>query len=112
MRWVEHGLWVIFEDFFLILNSTNSIKEMRLVAMREAQLSWGAFHDVLTGLPNRRALQECFDLSRVKSECPNRALLYLDPDYFRRANDTLGHATGDELLKMVAARLYPHGTPE
>jgi diguanylate cyclase (GGDEF)-like protein len=105
MRWVEHGLWVIFEDFFLILNSTNSIKEMRLVAMREAQLSWGAFHDVLTGLPNRRALQECFDLSRVKSECPNRAVLYLDLDHFRRANDTLGHATGDELLKMVAARL-------
>jgi len=66
-----------------------------------------ALHDALTGLPNRRLLLERLSLAiahtlRNKS---TMAVMYLDLDGFKQINDTLGHAAGDTLLKMVAARL-------
>jgi hypothetical protein len=55
-RWVEHAWWVVFEDFFLILATRRSTREMWAVAVSKAQLYAGAYHDVLTGLANRRLL--------------------------------------------------------
>ena len=68
-----------------------------------------AFHDPLTGLANRARLRD--RLSRALSG-PNRdgmALLVLDLDGFKRVNDSLGHASGDHLLREVAKRLL-HAT--
>jgi diguanylate cyclase (GGDEF)-like protein len=68
-----------------------------------------AFHDPLTGLANRARLRE--RLSRALSG-PNRdgmALLVLDLDGFKRVNDSLGHASGDHLLREVSKRLL-HAT--
>ncbi|MFK8053618.1 MAG: EAL domain-containing protein [Woeseiaceae bacterium] len=66
-----------------------------------------AYYDSLTGLPNRQLfsmeLKQALEVSRVKKL--QFALLYIDLDHFKRINDTLGHTTGDELLKMVASRL-------
>lgn len=104
-RWIEHAFWVAFEDLFLIINGATSIREMRLVAMREAQLSWGAYYDVLTGLPNRRALLERFDSAIAKSRGAAHAVLFIDLDHFKQANDTLGHGIGDKLLQQVTGRL-------
>lgn len=104
-RWAEHAFWVVFENSFLIINSATSMREMRMVAIREAQLSWGAYYDVLTGLPNRRALEARFTTAVETSAIAARAILFIDLDRFKHANDTLGHAIGDILLKQVAARL-------
>jgi diguanylate cyclase (GGDEF)-like protein len=104
-RWVEHAGWVVFEDFFLILASRRSIKEMWAVAMSKAQLHIGAYHDVLTGLANRRLLQESFDAAPSREQDSIRALLFIDLDRFKQANDTLGHGVGDKLLVLVAERL-------
>jgi diguanylate cyclase (GGDEF)-like protein len=104
-RWVEHAFWVVFEDFFLILMSRTSISEMWTVATREAQLSWGAYFDFLTGLPNRRALQERFEALTVRRGEFRAAVMFIDLDRFKQANDTLGHTIGDKLLKQVADRL-------
>ena len=73
----------------------------------EEQLSRLARHDVLTGLPNRLLFVENLDkaLERAKRHSKKVALLFLDLDQFKRSNDTLGHAAGDELLKEVAHRL-------
>jgi diguanylate cyclase (GGDEF)-like protein/PAS domain S-box-containing protein len=64
-----------------------------------------AYHDSLTGLPNRtaivRAIQRAID-SRSKSSF---ALLFLDFDRFKLINDSLGHDAGDELLKQISQRL-------
>jgi diguanylate cyclase (GGDEF)-like protein len=59
-----------------------------------------AFHDDLTGLPGRRALNEA--LLRLGSRY---AMAMVDVDHFKRFNDTHGHDVGDQVLRMVAARL-------
>jgi len=59
-----------------------------------------AFHDELTGLPGRRAFNDA--LLRLKEAY---AIAMVDIDHFKRFNDTYGHETGDEVLRMVAAKL-------
>ncbi len=59
-----------------------------------------AFRDELTGLPSRRALEE-----RLHALGPVHAVAMLDVDHFKRFNDTHGHDMGDQVLKLVAARL-------
>ena len=104
-RWVEHAWWVVFEDFFLILATRRSIKEMWAVAYSKAQLYAGAYHDVLTGLANRRLLKEGFESRPHSARDLMRAVLFIDLDRFKQANDTLGHKIGDDLLVLVARRL-------
>jgi len=74
----------------------------------EARLQHIAFHDSLTGLPNRRRFQE--DLERAialaKADPAHRfSLMFLDFDYFKLINDSLGHAIGDEFLIAVSRRI-------
>ncbi len=74
---------------------------------KNAELSHQAYHDALTGLPNRQMFYECLhsSLERAYSNQELVALLFLDLDGFKSINDTLGHNVGDLLLKTVASRL-------
>lgn len=74
---------------------------------KEAQARHLAYHDGLTGLPNRSLLQDRFHqaLSQAERHRKLLALLMIDLDDFKRVNDELGHASGDKLLQAVAARL-------
>ncbi len=110
-RWVEHAWWVVFEDGFLFLSIRRSVQEMKAVASSKARLYTGAHHDVLTGLANRRLLQESFESRPRKQQGEVRAVLFLDLDRFKHANDTLGHTIGDSLLKLVASRLTTAVSP-
>jgi diguanylate cyclase (GGDEF)-like protein len=72
-----------------------------------------AYHDSLTGLPNRRMMEEHLDglLRRPPVDGTHVALLYLDLDRFKLINDTHGHSHGDELLVEVSTRLRSNVRP-
>ncbi|HEV8370998.1 MAG TPA: EAL domain-containing protein [Pyrinomonadaceae bacterium] len=80
----------------------------------EEKLIHDAFHDALTGLPNRALFKEHLKLAveRAKRKEPFLfAVLFLDLDRFKNVNDGLGHAIGDELLIQIARRLEAHIRP-
>ncbi|WP_027519562.1 EAL domain-containing protein [Bradyrhizobium sp. WSM1417] len=78
-----------------------------------AEIARLAYHDILTGLPNRAQLRRL--ITTAIDACPTGshvALAFLDVDHFKDVNDTLGHAAGDELLIQLAQRLREQIGPE
>jgi len=70
-------------------------------------MEYHAHHDALTGLPNRVLLYDRIssELAHARRQQSNAALLFLDLDRFKIINDSLGHAVGDQLLRIIARRL-------
>jgi len=77
------------------------------VALRTAELEALLLRDVLTGLPNRRALMQTLPdaMERAARSSKPCALLFLDMDGFKAVNDTHGHEEGDELLRQFGSRI-------
>jgi diguanylate cyclase (GGDEF)-like protein/PAS domain S-box-containing protein len=73
----------------------------------EEQVAYLAYHDQLTGLPNRALLEDLLGLAlaRARRRDLTVAVIYLDLDNFKAVNDNLGHSAGDDLLRQVAARM-------
>ncbi len=73
----------------------------------QQQLAYLAYHDRLTGLPNRVLVEEQLELAVARARRNNTAvaLMYVDLDDFKAVNDRLGHAAGDQFLAAVAMRL-------
>jgi diguanylate cyclase (GGDEF)-like protein/PAS domain S-box-containing protein len=78
--------------------------------LKESQdrLQYLAYHDPLTNLPNRMLFQDRLAQALAQTARGGRgvAVMYLDLDRFKNINDTLGHAYGDRLLRLVAERLH------
>lgn len=81
--------------------------DMSVVSDLHAQLESQAITDALTGLYNRRGFNQALEaaLSRIDRSGKRMAVLYLDLDGFKRVNDSLGHAAGDQILRRVAEQL-------
>ncbi|WP_233498258.1 bifunctional diguanylate cyclase/phosphodiesterase [Meiothermus sp. QL-1] len=99
-----HGVLVQLRDQKQVMISIRDVGERK---RQQARIEYLAYHDPLTGLPNRRKLWE----EAEKMLLPDRrrrdtpALIYLDLDNFKLVNDTLGHPAGDELLCQLAQRI-------
>ena len=88
------GRVVAFHDITERKRAEDTIKQM-------------AYHDDLTGLPNRRLLNDRFsiELARARRSGQKLILMLLDLDRFKDVNDTLGHGVGDGMLRVVGSRL-------
>src|SRR5260370_32617068 len=72
----------------------------------QAQLEHQANYDALTGLPNRNLLNDRLRQAVYQQRTPRAiAVVFIDLDHFKFINDSLGHSTGDKLLKGMADRL-------
>jgi diguanylate cyclase (GGDEF)-like protein len=91
----------------LYILGTSRSRALQLVEERTEQLRHQAFHDPLTGLPNRALILDRIDQmqSRSRRDGTASATFFLDLDNFKDINDTLGHSAGDRLLVEVGERI-------
>jgi len=84
-------------------------EERRGRRIAEETLRHQAYHDILTGLPNRWLLQDRLvqAIALARREGRGVALLFIDLDRFKYINDSLGHLVGDQLLRATSTRLLP-----
>ncbi len=107
VRWVLEQAYPIDDeqgDPWLIQGVIFDITERKLA---EEQVAFLAYHDKLTGLPNRALFEEMLEaaISRARRHDLGVGVIYLDLDNFKLVNDSLGHHAGDDLLKQLAERL-------
>jgi diguanylate cyclase (GGDEF)-like protein len=111
--WRLMSSYKVIAEVNLSLQAANETLEQRVaqrtaeLQRQSAQLAELATHDALTGLINRRELMVRLTAALQRSERPARivVLMFIDLDGFKAVNDTHGHATGDLVLKEVAARV-------
>ncbi len=110
----SHGLYLSSLNITGLRDSSGVIKEFVCVGkditaakQREDKIRYQAFHDGLTGLPNRELLRDRFAFYRAHADRNNTqiAVLFVDLDGFKAVNDCCGHESGDYVLKQVARRL-------
>lgn len=88
-------------NYAALFNDISVLKE------KEERIRQLAYYDALTGLPNRRLFEDRIDvaISHAQRSGQQLAVLFIDLDHFKRINDSLGHAVGDEFLRIIADRL-------
>ena len=109
-----HEIWVL-QSASLVANAEGEpqhlILQIQDITERKKAEAWAqhaAFHDALTGLPNRSLLSDRLSLSLARAQRSNLhqfAVLFFDLDRFKFVNDSLGHTLGDQLLVEISRRV-------
>lgn len=92
------------ETLLIVISDVSELKKS------EERIQYQAYHDSLTGIPNRAMLYDQLEsaLSLAKRQNTYGALVFMDLDRFKNVNDSLGHHTGDQLLMAFTRRLRKH----
>jgi diguanylate cyclase (GGDEF)-like protein/hemerythrin-like metal-binding protein/PAS domain S-box-containing protein len=105
------GAWLVLSSIKdnqgVITHYAGVVSSITNLMQRQQTLEGEANHDALTGLPNRRLLQDRLAQAITRSNRGGRvlAVCYLDLDGFKQVNDTLGHDAGDDVLRLITVRL-------
>ena len=110
----DGSLYTVDETITPLMNEQGLIthfiaiqQDMTLRSLEQEKEHYLAYHDTLTGLPNRAQFYEMFKhaMHHAAHTKDTLALMYLDLDKFKPVNDIFGHETGDQLLQAVGERL-------
>ncbi len=109
--WIAENARKILDAEGSLICFEGSVEDITLRKKAEDQLKRQAFHDPLTGLPNRALFLDHLRLAMERGRRHKHmfAVIYMDLDRFKVINDSLGHETGDELLRGVARVLEKCG---
>lgn len=105
--WISENAHVVRDADGNVLYYEGTVEDITARKHYEQRIAYQATHDVLTGLPNRALLAERIERAILVAAENNGgfAVVFIDIDHFKTINDTLGHATGDVLIKKIAERL-------
>lgn len=103
--WVLQNLALVGTGSHAVVHST--VVDISDRKRAEEQIEYHAYHDILTGLPNRKMFTDRLSLGITRSRRSGlpMGVMFIDLDHFKNVNDTLGHTAGDELLLEMAQRL-------
>jgi len=106
-RWILAKAKVEKDKKGNLLTFSGSISDITEMKNMEEQVSFLAYYDVLTKLPNRTQFTEMLkeEINKALKNNTSGAILFIDLDNFKNVNDTLGHNYGDELLRQIAEKL-------
>lgn len=107
VRVVQQRGEVVLDDQGSVIGLTGTIQDISEQREAQEEIRNLAYFDTLTGLGNRQFFNERLEaaVTHAQRVGGRMAILFFDLDEFKAVNDTLGHATGDALLKMVAERI-------
>ncbi len=105
--WCQWYNSAFFEESGKLASILSLAEDVTARVDADEQLRQAAVLDALTGLPNRNSLAARLEhaIMRVNRSGDRLALLFIDLDRFKKVNDTLGHAAGDEVLRQAAGRI-------
>jgi diguanylate cyclase (GGDEF)-like protein/PAS domain S-box-containing protein len=107
--WISENARMVRDREGQVLYFEGSVEDITDRKQAEQKIHHQAFHDALTGLPNRTLFDDRLAIAIAHAHRYDQrvAVMFLDLDRFKTINDTLGHTTGDQLIQQVADRLSP-----